>query len=82
MSRQSTGKGIKGKAFFWEKSTRINKVPEKASQLSEPAVVVRKFAPALGSHSSSAITLLCKTSVFSVGYNPENAEEAFLAPFF
>ena len=70
------------KAFFWEKNIHINKVPEKASQLSKPAVVVRKFTLALGSHSSYAIILLCKTSLFSVGYNPENAEEAFLAPFY
>lgn len=70
------------KAFFWEKNININKATEKASQLSKPAVVVRKFALALGSRSSSAIILLCKTSVFSVVSHPNNAEEAFLSPFY
>ena len=81
MSRPQ-GKGIKVKASFWEKKIHINKATEKASQLSKPAVVVRKFALALGSHSSSAIILLCKASVFPVGYSPDNAEDGFPAPFY
>lgn len=70
------------KAFFWEENVNINKATEKASQLSKPAVVVREFALALGSHSSSAIMLLCKASVFSVLSHPDSAEEAFLSPFY
>lgn len=70
------------RASFWEKNIHINKATEKASQLSKPAVVVRKFALALGSRSPSAIILLCKMSVFPVGYNPDHAEEGFLAPFY